>query len=118
VSTVLALPEGRRDWLKTVRAAGFKVCPQDAVECPSCGYVWRRRTFTSGHSVEVCPSNRRETGRFVHCNTHVFLLRIATDAGPRVLAIALENARAKDQLLSILEPGAHHAAEQEAKVGV
>lgn len=113
MSTLAPPPEAQRKIPRTVRAAGFKVCPQDAIECPTCGYVWRRRTFTSGHSVELCESNRREHGRYVHCNTHVFMLRLSTDAGPRVLSIALENARAKDLLLSILEPGAHDAATQE-----
>jgi hypothetical protein len=111
VST-LAPPDTAREWLRLVRAAGFKVCPQDAVECPRCEWTWKRRTFTSGHSVEVCPNNRREGGRYVHCNTHVFMLRLSTDAGPRVLSIALENARAKNLLLSILESGAHDGTEE------
>lgn len=102
--STLAPPDNRRQIPRTVRAAGFKVCPQDAVECPTCGYVWRRRTFTNGHSVEVCPSNRRENSRYVHCNTHVFMVRFVTDSGPKVIALALENARAQALLLSILEP--------------
>jgi hypothetical protein len=103
VSTVEALAPAPIP--RTVRTAGFRVCPPDALECPHCGFVWHRRTFTAGHSVELCGSNKRQrNGSHVHCNAHLFFLRIQTDNGPRVLALVLENARARELLLSILEP--------------
>lgn len=105
MSTATPPLQAKSDWLQTVRALGFKVCETKAVECPRCHLRWKRRNLTSGHSLEVCPGNvRQPDGRHAHCNTHLFLLRFSTDAGPKVLSIALENARAKDLLLSILEP--------------